>query len=328
MAKFVLHIGSDKTGTSHIQRFMARNLGPLKERGWVYPKTAQTKLEASGKILSGNGYELFQAAQNGPRQITQVLERFPKTDVVISSEALCALDANQLKQISNLLVGLGFSPIFVFYVRAPIDYFVSGVIQWAKRNGGVTHPQAAVEHNVGQLRGIGATNMRRRVDNLVTAVGFDRVNIRHFSQEAFVGGELISDFLSVLDVSDLNGFHLINGRTNPALSEQSLELLIAMNLLSRDGELSAKVSDAMMRAQEELPGTAVKLPLALLTRAAVEFDEDIEYLKEKFGLTHLEAFSGSLVKRSDVGGTTSSVVDVCAATLRNLVGGSCQSDGP
>lgn len=318
MKRCILHIGSDKTGTSHIQSFLARNTNALKQAGWIYPETPDAKKQAEGRILSGNGYTLFLAVNKGEESARRIISSYPNENILISSEALSALDEGQLRLLARELSLGGYDPLFIFYVRAPIDYFVSGVIQWAKRNGGTSHPLDALKKNIGRLRTIGATDMRRRVDMLVHAVGRNNAVIRNYSNNSFKFGALEYDFLDAMGINHTSNFQLVSGRINPSLTEQSLELILEINRTLGDGDLSTKVSDAMMQAQAEVSGDPVRVPREILEQAAKEFTEDIEYMRKQYGLVDIKSYTEEIVRDHEAKVSASSYIKLCASVLRHI----------
>lgn len=131
------------------------------------------------------------------------------------------------------------------------------------------------------------------------------------------GGRIETDFLDAIGIEDHSGFQFVDGRTNPALTEEALSLILAINKVAKDGALSSRVSDAMMLAQDDVSGTPVRFPCVLLDEAAKEFEDDVAYLRSKFGLSHLSAYTDKIVAGKD-GEAAVAYVDLCAAVLRHM----------
>lgn len=139
MKKIYFHIGLPKTGTSFLQSTFAFNESLYAENGLNYPDLSGNFDDAiAGKTTGGNGMrlaatelpELLKTLK--PHDFNELLDSFSDNfDYLISSEWLseCSLDFFEkiIKIFSNK-----FTPIFILFVRNPINKISSNYLQCLK----------------------------------------------------------------------------------------------------------------------------------------------------------------------------------------------------
>lgn len=124
--KIILHIGSDKTGTTAIQSFLSKNRVQLREKGYLYPNLDNTNNhECLVKELltkeKGPAWQIFNKL---------IIEPENAHTIIISSEMLCGLKKEYILLLNEWLKG--FEITIISYIRSADEYLESGIHQQLK----------------------------------------------------------------------------------------------------------------------------------------------------------------------------------------------------
>ena len=117
----ILHIGSDKTGTSAIQKALHKHHHALKELGIIYPKLNNSNHHGSLAV------ELKAGRQGSAwKKLKTCMQAEPDT-IIISSEVFCTLSKKDIILLSNWLKPE--SVTVLSYLRTADQYLESGLMQ-------------------------------------------------------------------------------------------------------------------------------------------------------------------------------------------------------
>lgn len=139
MGTLFIHIGHDKTGSSYLQAYLARNADALGARGILYPgRTRAMARAAAGGVSSGNG-RFFEA----PEALEAAARERAGRDVLLSYEgffnALNARPGETLARFQSWRSALGLDEIRVLlFTRNPVGHAASAYQQMVK-SGKVRH---------------------------------------------------------------------------------------------------------------------------------------------------------------------------------------------
>ncbi|WP_137222058.1 hypothetical protein [Shewanella sp. MEBiC00475] len=202
----LIHIGPPKTGTSAIQFCLKNDRKRLAEAGIFYPEHTT---DING-ISSGNLNSIFDTVGDdrvlNEAKITQLLELCNRSNfhtLLLSSEFFF----ERLADIVELLP----SARFIAYVRNPLDSFESLYNQSVKRH----HHTKPIKNSAKLPRFYLA-----KLDKFIDQFSAKRFILRSYSSKAFVGGNIIADFYSILGVTPPD--NIIN-QINPSYSFEALE---------------------------------------------------------------------------------------------------------
>lgn len=122
----VLHIGSDKTGTTAIQSYLALNRKTLLENNIVYPKLDKTNHHEclARELLTGKKGQAWEKFDCTLSEIDD------DKNIIISSEMLCSLSTKKIKLLRSWLKD--HQTTIIAYVRETEEYLESGVMQRLK----------------------------------------------------------------------------------------------------------------------------------------------------------------------------------------------------
>lgn len=315
----VLHIGTDKTGTSSIQQFLTLNRERLLESDILYPRS----LGRGRHVRLG----LYVAADDGltsrptwhrqpersPQEFRRVVRRrlfreMRRTGagrVIFSDEALYGLAAPSLGRLRALTDEIARSVTIVVYLRRPEEHFCSRYQQAVK--AGETRRLADTVDDPGHAR---------RYDYWSRLKAWQRVLdpgllvVRPFERERFVGGSLTSDFLSSAGV-DIDPEHMLHaGRTNESLDAEAVEFLRVLNLLRvEEGTRPGMIDNRQhaLRLMGGADGPKLSLPTDWLDTLGARWAENNRAVARTF----LREVSGDLFqhRRRDEETTTDQLLD-------------------
>ncbi|HEY2447000.1 MAG TPA: hypothetical protein VGI20_14785 [Rhizomicrobium sp.] len=235
IAQCWLHIGTEKTGSTSIRNYLARNREALLSLGCLYP-TAAGPINHYALTAFGLDDERIEGARGvfGIDQGTSVAEfrrRFADSlkrelaasgarTVVLSNELLSSRLRlpREVARIKALCDGIAHDTRIVVYLRNQTDFLVSRYtnIVW---EGGTKEfrfrgPPALADYS-------------RLLDRWAQVFGRDNIVARRFEPTDLPDGDVVADFARAIGL-DTTGLHSV-GRFNESLDAESLAFLRAMN---------------------------------------------------------------------------------------------------
>ncbi|TYB90221.1 hypothetical protein [Oceaniovalibus sp. ACAM 378] len=245
--KAIIHIGMPKAGSTTIQECLWANRDTLLENGVVYSRMRQGQtpnreiwyaaLLLSGADLGARTYR-SRFGRHNPDEIAGVVEQYAnhldetaKRDdlrlYVASSEHLYHLERDGAIEALDRFLHARFDEVhYVAYLRCREDFLLSRYSQHLRSGGTLQFDQYLDE----QL----TDDFAAPVDRWVKAVGADRITLRLLEPDALTGGDLVTDFLTLLNVPPTKMVQV--PRQNEAFSAKAAVIARAVNEeLSRDG---------------------------------------------------------------------------------------------
>ncbi len=233
------HAGTQKTGTTSLQRFFQMNREALADLGFVYPS-----------LLGQEGHGILGAysMKTNPKRVSRVMHGLTSEDAVnkfmvaleedfrrtidssshymISCEHWGqALDPTDVARMKLLLTSTGQDVKVIMYFRNPIDYFASTYSTELKHGKpkALSRPRPKV--------------IRQRYNYLnvceAWAREFGRENIvaRIFSKEALFKGDIVTDFLNLMGITVGQWVELdfLDTRLNTSLDYVTASILLEFN---------------------------------------------------------------------------------------------------
>ncbi|WP_138469509.1 hypothetical protein [Poseidonocella sp. HB161398] len=194
--------------------------------------------------------------------VRSYIKSLPATETIISSEVFQRLSAEMLGQLSNALCGYDVS--VVYYARDPVAR-ANSLAQQLIKAGKWTYEELSEKPPM--------LSVRADLTKLAGAFGHDALIVRKFDKSAFVNGDLLADFASVVGVD-------VPLSCDEKNSSITLETAIRMDEHRRDtgvkGLLSVK--DFMVGTTKfSLPDNAIK-------KIKAHSLDDVIWLYETFGV--------------------------------------------
>lgn len=294
--KIILHVGPDKTGSTSIQFSLNRSRDLLLNNGVFYPPCPPCRINhgvlgsyftSESNLLEYNDndnldeHELIVARDRA--YLRTIENSFCETQadtLVLSYEGFVHLTEDALKKMKQFLEK--YCDVFeiVFYVRAPLSYAISSMSQHVK-----TARRACKDHG-----DVSIVNYKVLLGKLCRCFGKDRINVRLFSKDSLPNGNVILDFLSLLNLSTIIEKKVVANGRNRSFSLSHEALLIGDKMIELlDGYLSPfEFNHERHIGSVFLP--AIKGRKILLTdfqreEILKQTAPHVEYLYKEFGIT-------------------------------------------
>lgn len=207
MKKVIIHAGPGKTGSSAIQHYLSENVSQLKSNGILYPSHKTDE----NSVSSGNFKEVLSITEDkkfiiDDKKLDDLLRKFNNSDyhtLLLSSEFFSRL----IPQLNQKIVNANF----IIYLRDPLAVFESGYNQTVKRAGNIS---PIIQSESIQFQTL------NNIDQIISSDKEIKINLRPYHDELFIGGTLINDFLTTINMPLINP---INEKINPSYCFEALE---------------------------------------------------------------------------------------------------------
>lgn len=260
-----LHLGIEKTGTTTLQSFLASNREALERRGVAYPLTPgwSNHLKLNAYAMDDDKFDdtrakydlkspgdIEQFRQHFRRELAMELSRLDRCTKFVFSNEHSSSRLTTPEEAQRLLDL--FEPHFedirvILYLREQGRNMVSSY-STNIRNGSTRLPDF-------QYINWKKYDYYSRVTRWSELVGRSNVVVRIFDHEAFVGNDLLLDFLEALDEPWDENFTRPS-RKNLRLDARSLETLRLFNEIAPsmfDPEKSHRIRRLLVQGMERLP---------------------------------------------------------------------------
>mgnify|MGYP000427500164 CR=1 FL=1 len=294
MKKLVLHIGMAKTGTSSIQQTLGQSASLLAEQGVYYPGWHPFNHSFTFTVMFlEDPRKSFHYQQLSPiddsaweaelQRLRDRWEEFFRSKEqgtwVVSAENLGRLSAAGIEKL-RAFVGPLFDEVQVIaYVRDPLRALKS---QWEQDVKELREPMSGQ-----QLLSLTKQRLNYRFfQRWIDAFGRDQFVLRRFQPDAFVGGNLLSDFLQAAQIELEADIELPETEANQSLGAEGVALLLAMNgryPLYLDGQYNterglARRLHLFYRAMRESGASKLSLDVKFNVEEAAGFNRKIGFL--------------------------------------------------
>lgn len=250
MKTLYLHIGTTKTATSSIQKFLKINRTVLEQHNYCYPPLLHTYSRIStnrnGHFLVGNLYQKDGSRDTLRERIyrkdgmKQVLNCFKQYDnVILSDEVIWRVTSRSRKNLFPYLKKRaqehGFSVKIIVYLRRQDDFQIS---LW---NQNVKHSRTAMtltfDERLAQVleEESYVLNYADKLDEIAAIFGKENIIVRRFEPESWVNGSIIDDFMQCIGLPITNDFKSLKKQVNSGLSGNAAEI---KRIINKDSTLT------------------------------------------------------------------------------------------
>lgn len=237
--RLTIHIGTEKTGTTTIQRFLYLNRAALAERGILVPvspgKVNQRKLPVIAYNANRADEFIRQEQLMNPADRSAAVARwweefckevgqFTGDRVLVSSEHFQSRlrTPEEVVRLRDLLRSMFDDIDVVLYLREPMKCAVS-LFSTAVRSGAdmreVPQPDNEYFHNI--------MNHRQTIETWSSIFGANKLRIRLFEKSCFYKGNLLHDFVQVAGMPELD--YDFPPPQNESLSDLGISILSRIN---------------------------------------------------------------------------------------------------
>lgn len=232
-----LHIGTHKTGTTSLQKFLSTNVDLLKKSDILYPKAGW--YHYSQHLLA---FHLRKATPNDIESISDTvwddlydeIKKSKLNNIILSSEIFALFNKKQIETLKEKL--LNYDVKIYLYLRRQDEFFESIYNQQAKewRNS----RKEPISHFMNQMIKLYPHfNYFILVGNWIRVFEKDNVFIRPYNKE--ISSDTITDFTNLLNI-DRDKFKNIKNE-NKSVSSKALEMVRLSKFIENDIELRKKV---------------------------------------------------------------------------------------
>gem|GEM_PF-2017200 len=274
----VLHIGTGKTGTTTVQEVLGRSRAALRETGTLYPRAFGRVRHLRFGFLVRPDAELVKSpewlrggnADTDPQELRRFVRRRFRREltpdvrrVLISDEALYRRSVATIERVRRFTSARGGSVRVVAYLRPHVEHLASNYQQVVK-GGAVARfdewARSDLSHTYEYHR-----FLSRWRDHLAP----DRLVVRIFDPDTFVGGSLVDDFLDATGLEVSSADLTSASRSNESLSAEAVEVLRLLNChrVEHQGARAGLITNTDLVARlQDVPGPTLTLPLDDLDR--------------------------------------------------------------
>lgn len=221
----VFHIGTTKTGTTALQRFLELNGEQLKQKGWVYPvgRDENSPLRLCNQGLYGGNGDCLMYANMFDASLSEILEYAKHHNVIISCESIWMLEYEEIEKFFRAVLERYVNIKIVVYLRRQDEFIESIYNQWVKNVNHVGRESRTLSEFV-QHTDVSTTFFKylNRLEILKKLVG-DRLIIRRYTNNT------VADFLSLMGLELENTVMPHPNVTNVTLGSRLLEIKRIVN---------------------------------------------------------------------------------------------------
>ncbi|HID0127129.1 TPA: hypothetical protein ACXASU_001694 [Campylobacter jejuni] len=239
-----IHIGTPKTGTTSIQKFLTLNREILKANGYYYPNAFDEKeywyLEKMIKVINdhkildfyqfhdvlNNDGELLLKFNNLKNEINS-LEKDYK--IILSSEGLYhqLSKKKEIYLLKKILLFLGFQEIFIIvYFRDPSDMLWNLYTTYVKNH---TPTKLHIEPAEINSEGRHLCDYRKCLENYIEIFGISNVLVNIYDPNYLYGKNIIFDFLKQINYNGDTSSFIIPNFQNISLNYQGVKFFEILN---------------------------------------------------------------------------------------------------
>ncbi len=213
-----LHVGWEKTGSSAIQVFGARNQKWLNKHGIHYPLMGTLPQHVALYRDLKKGYtSLMRRSRDAIRAQIDACEH---DAMIFSHESLHSCSPAMFADIFD-----GCDVRIIAYTRRPDAAMISFFVTMARFG------QMPV-HNLHKcIRMFAKSNLGHfdyywSLRGFVSEFGRDAISVRHYDRNEMVGGQTVSDFMHVLGIDDLSGSKWPEDQANLSLDADQFAIVL------------------------------------------------------------------------------------------------------
>lgn len=322
-SNLVIHVGTPKTGSTHIQHSFASNRESLSRCGIRYHQYESnfsachwwlfTSLfsDASNYTPAKRHYqdtektyeELIKSSQIAIKCLIKELKAY--RTVIASAEQFFFLPIEVLLRIRKLVRELKVDVRIVVYVREPIS------IQTSHLNQQIKNGYSSIEFDE---TSVVSFNEKDNIQRFVDVFGKDAVNV--FCYDSICGGEgVLSHFKAFVGASKV----IFERAVSPKNKSLCYEALIAVDLFNRS-ILSERENKNLIRQDlifqlEKVKGTPFDLPASFKKNIYSKLNSNITYLNDVWNIE----FNDNVKSNEESVGMNSLSVDVYREIVKELL---------
>lgn len=245
MKTLYLHVGTTKTATSSIQRFLEENRTVLEKYGYCFPDSLHVYPEANrrrnahfliGKVKDENGVEDKQKEEEyleeGLQQIRTAFQTYD--NVILTDEsiwyALSYSKKSLLRELKKEADKQQYQIKVIVYLRRQDALLISRWNQEVKQNFTSAAVMTCEEYvAVSEKKENKIFHYAKKLDEIADVIGKDHLIVRRFSPESWKDRSIIHDFMHEIGLDVTDEFEELQESENLRLDQNTTEIKRILN---------------------------------------------------------------------------------------------------
>lgn len=288
----IIHVGTDKTGSTSIQKAMGSMRAGLRKRGLaaylpgdVHPMLGSAFCAEPESYIFNRNLGISDRSKIEARdqrylaEVEEFLKGSTNCDTVVASyEGFMHLPDEAQQGLLRWARRYADTVIVVLYVRQPHSYAVSAMGQNV-RSGKEPCPNGRIP----------AHNFPEKVGRLIKVFGRDAVMVRNFESDQLVGQDVVTDFLHLVGAEAIieSEDFIPPERANTGMSWRAMVLGGAFAKALLEAGIRIPPNEYQRRyggSIADLPGPAIKLTPEQADTVSQVSRAGLDYLKSEFGI--------------------------------------------
>lgn len=325
MKTIYIHIGTFKTGSTSIQRFLKENRAALESRG-VYVPTTQLLAHHPLPLSLIKNYSRWRAGwrefEGGPDDVwDKFLDEVSKTEcetILISSESFCDLVNENCRESSKVFGEYlknklqQYDVKIICYLRS-IEPYIKSIYQESIK---ITSRTISMLQEVEELFQRDSIHLKPTIylDFYSSLFGRENLIVKEYSRKKMRGGDSVEDILGILGCADLYQKESAI-RSNPSLSIEGIKLKRALNACGLDSyEYNQEMVRLINLAKDVSEDTSFEE--AIPRHIAREIETEQNEIEQRYGLRLTSDNAGELLDAEE---NTPSSYDLLVISLLSKI---------
>ncbi len=312
VGKVILHIGSDKAGSTAIQESLSANRDWYRLHGFYVPEAGFLKRAGHANLFQNiENLSLRRNLANEIREVDDV------HTAILSWEGVHFFGGDQRRELRSLLEVCfpGSASEIVYYVRNQLSLIQSGLLQQVKQLAiepqtieRVSTPFNEIPEHLKPLLLNDQRRFKERIDAWQCDFPATLFNIRMYDRSVLVAGDIIDDFHSSIGIELNEGFRHPTSFANQSLTAETAVVLAELFRFVWNRDDQHRLVDTILSFRE---GTSSYLHESTQQAILDHFEKDNRALASAFPIC------GPMTGRSVVPTTTidRGVVEGCRAFM-------------
>ncbi|MEQ9483882.1 sulfotransferase domain-containing protein [Coleofasciculus sp. F4-SAH-05] len=273
MTTIYLHIGTHKTGTTTLQKFLSSNRQKLLEKRVLYPSSP----DCHHKLLQNKGKDKpWGLNLDEWKYLIQEIKSENPEKIVVSSENFCRLYFEDVHKVKDNLSG--YNTKIIVYIRRQDDYFASLYCQAIK----TAHHWDRLKKHISDNKTY--DNYYQMLEPWKQAFGKENLIIRVYEKEQLSDG-LLNDFLKSIHITSEGLDFKKAQQTNISPSIRTIKIIqllsdIAIGKMSISKKKMTGLYYTYLIPDTNLSRLIANLPDFLLSNELMTTQERVDILKE------------------------------------------------
>ncbi len=278
MTTIYVHIGTHKTGTTAIQKFLFTNEDILREKGFLYPCSGRPEFPPFGQhklawsIKTNNSQKIDSEWNNLEQEIAEKKIE----NIIISAEDFSTFDVKQIETLKQRLSN--YKVKIIVYLRRQ-DRFLESLYLTTVANGRYSKNLKSFV-----LKRQWRCDYYKLLQSWQKSFGKNNLIVKVYEKEQY-GNSLMNDFLSAVGIKEKNDFPNKKARVNQTKDVKLIKFTRWSNFVLEKFAISSKTrmminQDLWFAPSSQLRGIIVKILNYFMNEELLSVEDRIKIMDE------------------------------------------------